>query len=333
MRISSSSPLATVAIQGNLIGVKPDGITPLGNGRAGISTLGMIGTIGGAIVPAGNAIAYNAGAGVSVSAINWPRQAAIRLNSIHDNGGLGIDLDSNGVTPNDPNDDDGGANLLQNFPVVTSVAPFFTGTLVSGTLSSSPNSKFLIDLYSNPQGDPSGYGEGRTWMGSSQIVTDGMGNATWSIFAQVTGASFVTATATDFVGNTSEFSGAFSAPMEASPAGDVRVVPNGGSSLKMTYTPACGATNHVIYWGVAGPKFIGSGGLVWIDSACAVGTSGTAIFDPGTPPVGKAFYFVIVGNNSVQEGSYGKSSAGVERPDAVRIGACDHPQILPQTCQ
>jgi hypothetical protein len=40
-----------------------------------------------------------------------------------------------------------------------------------------------------------------------------------------------------------------------------------------------------------------------------------------------------VGDNAFQEGSYGKDSVGIERPEAVRIGNCDHPQSLPLTCQ
>jgi titin len=333
LRLIPLAPTPSIAIQGNLIGVKPDGVTPLGNGGSGVFAAGAIGTIGGPIAAAGNVVAYNAGPGVSIGDTNNAKQASIRANSIHHNGGLGIDLRLDGVSLNDTYDGDGGANLLQNFPVVTSVAPFFSGTQISGTLSSALNAKFMIDVYASVQGDPSGYGEGQTWLGNVQTVTDGTGSATWSLLSPAAGLHFVTATATDFVGNTSEFSGALSSPMEASSPQDMKVVPNGGSSLKLTYTPACGATNHVVYWGLAGPTSIGTGGPVWIDSACALGTSGTAVFDPGTPPAGKYFYFVIVGDNAFQEGSYGKESSGVERPEAVRIGACDLPQILPQTCQ
>jgi subtilisin-like proprotein convertase family protein len=332
IRMFTTSATPSIAVQGNLIGVKPDGITPLGNGGPGVLASGRIGTIGGPTAAAGNVIAFNTGAGVSVVS-GGLKEVAIRANSIHDNGGLGIDLDPAGVTPNDSNDADTGANQLQNFPVVADVAPFFNGTLVSGTFSSAPNSKFVVDAYANQIGDPSGHGEGGVWLGSIPVTTDGIGYATWSLFTAATGVHFVTATATDFVGNTSEFSGAFSSPMEASPVGDMTVTPGGGTSLQVSYSPACGATNHVVYWGAAGPGPIGSGGLVWTDAACAMGTSGSTSFDPGTPPSRSVFYFVIVGHNHAQEGSYGASSSSVERPEAVRIAACDQPQILPQACQ
>jgi subtilisin-like proprotein convertase family protein len=333
LRLNTNADSPSTVVQANLIGLKPDGISPLGNGSSGIFAAGHLGTIGGPGSSYGNKIAYNSGAGIAVGNFNAMKQTSIRFNSIHDNGGLGIDLGSDGVTLNDANDADAGPNLLVNFPFISSVTPLVNGTMIAGTLSAAPNSKYLIDVYANPSGDPSGYGEGQTWLTSAQILTDGIGNASWSLFTQLTGVHFVTATASDFVGNTSEFSGAFSSPMEASAPQDMIVAPNGGSSLKLTYTPACGATNHVVYWGLAGPTAIGSGGLVWMDSACALGTSGTAVFDPGTPPAGKFFYFVIVGHNAFQEGSYGKDSAAIERPEAVRIGNCDHTQSLPQSCQ
>ena len=47
---------------------------------------------------------------------------AIRENSISANGALGIDLNPTGVNANDPGDPDKGANLRQNYPVVTSAA-------------------------------------------------------------------------------------------------------------------------------------------------------------------------------------------------------------------
>ena len=47
--------------------------------------------------------------------------------------------------------------------------------------------------------------------------------------------------------------------------------------------------------------------------------------------LGNTLYFVVVGQNATNEGSYGPGTAG-ERPEAVGIGACDKPQVLTGTC-
>ena len=96
-----------------------------------------------------------------------------------------------------------------------------------------------------------------------------------------------------------------------------------GTSVLVTYTPACGATDHVIYWGTT-PI---AGSVNWTNAACGRGTTGAASFDPGTPPSARAFYFVIVGQNATKEGSYGTGSRTV-RPEAVGIGTCDRPLDL-----
>ncbi len=60
-----------------------------------------------------NTIAYNSNTGVAIKTSNG-RGVTIRLNSIHDNGGLGIDIGDDGITPNDA------GYGHQNFPVITS---------------------------------------------------------------------------------------------------------------------------------------------------------------------------------------------------------------------
>jgi hypothetical protein len=101
-----------------------------------------------------------------------------------------------------------------------------------------------------------------------------------------------------------------------------------GTSVVVDYLPACSATDHVVYWG-AGPV---AGALDWDASACGLGTSGTASFDPGDPPPGGLFYFVIVGQDAAHEGSYGKSSSGLERPEAIATGLCDLPRATAAAC-
>jgi uncharacterized repeat protein (TIGR01451 family)/CSLREA domain-containing protein len=191
-------------IEGNRIGLAADG-DPLGNGGAGItitSAGGMNGTtIGGTSAGAGNVIAHNAQAGIAISSENV-RERILR-NSIHSNGGLGIDLGTTGVTANDTGDADTGSNDLQNFPILGSA----TSTQVSGVLDSTASQTFDVDVYSSPACDSSGNGEGATHVASFQVTTDGSGHASFAGQALApSAAGVVTATATDSVGNTSEFS-------------------------------------------------------------------------------------------------------------------------------
>src|SRR5262249_33817219 len=81
-------------------------------------------------------------------------------------------------------------------------------TQVSGTLGSTPNTSVTIDFYANTLPDPSGYGEGQTWLGSTAVMTDGSGHASFTatVAAAPAGQQFLGATATDSGHNTSEFS-------------------------------------------------------------------------------------------------------------------------------
>jgi len=116
-------------------------------------------------------------------------------------------------------------------------------------------------------------------------------------------------------------------PKEASPKGaPMTAVKGPGTSVVVNYMPGCGATTHAVYWG-SGPI---SSPLNWADVACDVPCEGT--FDPGDPNPGEWIYFVVVGQNSTLEGSYGTNSLDQERPESVGIGPCDKPQDLSGTC-
>ena len=195
------------SILGNFVGTDPSGTVDLGNNSGGINLGGgdhnEIGRIDSG---AGNTIAFNQGDGVSVVSFNSTGNA-IRGNSISENGGLGIDLGNSGVTTNDLNDVDNGANLLQNFPILTTVTGAVGQVSISGNLQSTPDSAFLLDFYSNLTPDPSAHGEGRTFLGSASVDTDGSGNAPFNvIFATTIVGRHISSTATDTNNNTSEFS-------------------------------------------------------------------------------------------------------------------------------
>ncbi len=197
-------------VQSNLIGTDITGSRPLGDGN-GIQIDGgsSNNTIGGTAALAGNTIAFSTGIGVDVDATAGTGNE-IRLNSIFSNTGLGIDLGGDGVTLNNSAGHTG-PNDYQNFPVITAVTDAGGVTTVTGTLNSTPDTTFPIDFYTLSSLNASGYGEGRYILGSAPVTTDGSGNVSF-VFqfpTSASGAGFVTATATDPGGNTSEFSQAF----------------------------------------------------------------------------------------------------------------------------
>jgi hypothetical protein len=113
-------------------------------------------------------------------------------------------------------------------------------------------------------------------------------------------------------------------PKEASPSGRMTALRGIGASVSVTYTPACGATDHTVYAGTLGT--LRTGGLVWSQRFCSLGTSGSLSFTPSGN-----VYFVVAGNNGTTEGSYGRTSAG-ERPAAGAGGGCSYRQDLSGTC-
>ena len=204
--IRSIGVSAKTTVQGNSIGVAANG-TLLGNGGFGIAVQGTHdNTIGGTANGAGNVIGGNGSAGVALQFAGvQPAGNAVRGNSIGSNGALGIDLGADGVTPNDACDADTGANGRQNAPVVTS-APGLGA--VQGTLNSKPSTTFVLDFYSSPAGDPSGFGEGQTYLGSKNVTTDAgcVANFSATFNQPIPAGHTVTVTATDSANNTSEFS-------------------------------------------------------------------------------------------------------------------------------
>lgn len=192
-------------VLGNLIGASADGSSPLGNRDSGIWIDGNDNRIGGAWPDALNHIAHNGNTGVTVHS---GAGNAIRANSIHDNTGLGIDLGANGVTENDPLDADTGPNLYQNFPVLDS-ATLADGVIkVVGSLNAQPSKTYTIEFFANASADPSGYGEGHTYLGKLTVTTDAAGKAIFTATLALLPAAqeLITATATDAANNTSEFS-------------------------------------------------------------------------------------------------------------------------------
>jgi CSLREA domain-containing protein len=213
-------------VSGNFIGTDASGTAPIPNSYGVLLDDAQNNVIGASpqftFIFGGNKIAFNNGIGIAVGdpgAGLFSRFNSILSNSIFSNGGLGICLGGifaggecispGKVPPNDLGDADMGDNDLQNYPVLTKASDFlFLQTAVVGTLNSAPNATYRIQLFSNSSCDPSGFGQGETFVDETYVTTDGNGDASFTRFISpgIPPGQFMTATATDPTGNTSEFS-------------------------------------------------------------------------------------------------------------------------------
>jgi hypothetical protein len=105
-----------------------------------------------------------------------------------------------------------GANYFQDFPVLTSAVVSGSNVTVSGTLNTSAGTApFTVDVYASPTADPSYYGHGQYDLGAFSIppvsnpfsYTFSTANLPPALLAA---PWYISATATDNGGNTSEFS-------------------------------------------------------------------------------------------------------------------------------
>jgi parallel beta-helix repeat protein len=190
---------------GNVIGANVDQTTQLGNVESGILVQES-----GSNTLESNAITASGRAGIMV--LGASLQNRVTKNAIYDNRTLGIDLNGDGVTQNDPSDLDSGPNNLRNFPIITSVSEETSGMMISGFLPAPMAATQTIELF-RAMPNPSGYGEGGQFLG--EIKPDAEGN--FSIMmpkpsgdaplaTAVGNGDQLTATAIDIAGNTSEFS-------------------------------------------------------------------------------------------------------------------------------
>ncbi len=181
-------------IENTYIGTDISGTIAVPNALNGIEIVGGFNnTIGGTAAGAANIIAFNDGRGILVDA---GTNNAIRANSIHSNDGLGIDLINAG-------------NNSQRAPSVNSAISGSGTTSIAASLAMVvPMTTYTIDFFSSAVCDPSGFGEGETYLGSKTLTTTatGRGRTMFVVGFEVPIGHVITATATSPFNDTSEFS-------------------------------------------------------------------------------------------------------------------------------
>ncbi len=293
-------------VQGNLVGAS----AATGNKQAGVSIDGAPNTlVGGLTASLRNSINYNGTNGVQIFSSGADSNkilgnviannnvgisvAAGTGNTLSENlilrdAGLGIDLAPAGVNLNTS----GGAH---NFPVITSAQLANGTTTIAGTLNSTANATFTIEFFSNSSCNPIGYGEAAAFLGSTNAVTDGNGNAAFNFSAVAPAAESVfTTTATDAGGTTSEFSACMPFPA----ATTVNLTPTSAGTLMdgQSFNETRAADVKVL---AAGPLTVSSMTLsgLNIDSSATSALAGARIYDSSSGAL------VASGNATVNAGS------------------------------
>jgi hypothetical protein len=163
-----------------------------------------------------NSIDNNASSGIVVLDTGEDQAVddTIHDNSIYKNGGLGIDLGGDGVSPveGSPFLPNPGPNRMLNYPQFVHIT-WSAGTVqLIGQLLNVGGQKYQIEVFANSQCNGSGYGEGEKSLGSFTVNTLGLGRLTGEADFDVTlpasgePGKLITASATDPQGDTSEFS-------------------------------------------------------------------------------------------------------------------------------
>lgn len=192
--IGSLDPNLPTTISGNV----GNGITI--DGASGVTVVGAligVGRDGSAVPNTGDGIAVVNSTNPNTGVVTVGTRNRFTRNSISFNGGDGISLDT-------------GANRDQPAPALTAVVPGATTAQVSGTLTAAANTAYTVEVFADAPVS-GGTAQGKTFLGTATVTTDALGVATFTFTVDLppVDATAVTATATDPLGNTSEFSAAF----------------------------------------------------------------------------------------------------------------------------
>lgn len=218
----AGATVSDIRIESNLIGLAANAVDPLGNGKFGVficngSHDNNIGGIG-----VSNTFAFNGQVSVLIGSdptnITLDDPAGVGntvLNNIFFSENFFLDLGPNDrSTPNDPLDADTGPNNLQNSVVLTAAVPSAGNTIIQGTLNSTPNSSFTIQLFASTLLDANLKPLNLFIIGTQTLSTNAAGNLTFNITvpAQAAGTTILANATNALTGDTSELNNQVTVP-------------------------------------------------------------------------------------------------------------------------
>ncbi|MFT3777350.1 MAG: IPTL-CTERM sorting domain-containing protein [Ottowia sp.] len=196
---------------GNRIGVGADGVSAIAGSGHGVfihnegninKSIPRYTFVGGTGAGEGNTIAHWGGNGIRLERnntfVNYPQGHNWQGNSIHGNGALGIEIIDTAFNQ--------GANPALPPPVWAQRPPMIggaTGTLGSTQINytlmnADASANYRLEAFANTTCDPTGFGEGRAYLGAVQVQTFPSGSiaGTMNLPAMPGGHTHVTLTAT-----------------------------------------------------------------------------------------------------------------------------------------
>jgi hypothetical protein len=247
------------------------------------------------------------------------------------------------VTPNDAGDADGGPNLTQNFPVLVQAVNANGQTVITGTLNGAPSTAYRLQFFASPAPDPSGFGEGQTYLDQTTVNTDDEGNLTFTYVPRRAAPSgtVVAATATDAANNTSEFSNAVIANPpgsfvlaastlavdEAAGTATIAIARTGGTSgpASVTYSTSSGtASPNADYTPVANTLFFDNG-------EATKNITIPIVDDAADEPAETFFLSLSAPTNRATPGTITTATISITDNDATPAASVDSPTVAEGT--
>jgi MBG domain-containing protein/VCBS repeat protein/Big-like domain-containing protein/BACON domain-containing protein/all-beta uncharacterized protein len=355
-----------VNVLGNYIGTDVTGDNRLGNSRDGV----FVEVQSASDTIQSNRVAYNGDNGIRIPNVSdVPGTPGVKIqiteNLIYANSSLGIDLGEAGVTPNDPLDADAGANLLQNFPVLTSAAfsassgetvweragevgrqisdPLPAAALtINGTLNSTPNAMFTVNWYFSADAQCVANQEASRPLvyDKVSVMTDSNGDAQFSFpfdFPPGITSGIINCTAKDAQGNTSEFSACMPVTAPAAATTTITSVTGSGTygssatltgTLTSNSTPVSGKT---LNFTVDGSSVCGGSGQVACPATNASGIATLSVsgYSAGGHPVIASFAgdSSYAGSNGNGTLTVSKASLTITADNQVKLAGNPNPPL------
>lgn len=217
--VATTDPSTNVTIQGNNFGVMDDGTIEDLNSGSNIKVMGNSDYINirNNIIKHAHAL-WSSDQVDGIALFDNAQNVSILGNSIYDSDNMGIDINNNGPTTNDTNDSDGGPNGRLNYPTYYQITETGGNTKIDFRYLGAPGN-YRIEFFSNNTADSPGPGEGETYLGTTNVTSDGSGDQSFTQTVSGTGHTNITLTATlidnaspNGFGPTSEFGASGPAP-------------------------------------------------------------------------------------------------------------------------